>query len=46
MAQQQAIKLKIAGKSYMLTSKREAKQELAQREKEEINRLDERGVNA
>ena len=46
MAQQQAIKLKIAGKSYSLTLKHEANEEQSLAEKEELYRLAEREVNA
>ena len=46
MAQQQAIKLKIAGKSYSFTLKHEANEEQSLAEKEELYRLAEREVNA
>ena len=46
MAQQQAIKLKIAGKSYSFTLKHEANEEQSLAEKEEFYRLAEREVNA
>ena len=46
MAQQQAIKLKIAGKSYSFTLKHEANEEQSLAEKEELSRLAEREVNA
>ena len=39
MAQQQAIKLKIAGKSYSFTLKHEANEEQSLAEKEELYRL-------
>ena len=42
MAQQQAIKLKIAGKSYSFTLKHEANEEQSLAEKEELYRLAER----
>ena len=45
MAQQQAIKLKIAGKSYSFTLKHEANEEQSLAEKEELY-LAEREVNA
>ena len=45
MAQQQAIKLKIAGKSYSFTLKHEANEEQSLAEKE-LYRLAEREVNA
>ena len=46
MAQQQAIKLKIAGKSYSFTLKHEATEKQSRAEKEELYRLAEREVNA
>ena len=46
MAQQQAIKLKIAGKSYSFTLKHEANEEQSLAEKEELYRLAEREVHA
>ncbi len=44
--QKQAIKLKIAGKSYSLTLRRRADEEYSLAEKEELYRLAEREVNA
>ena len=46
MAQQQAIKLKIAGKSYSFTLKHEANEEQSLAEKEELYRLAERDLPA
>ena len=46
MAQQQAIKRKIAGNSYSFTLKHEANEEQSLAEKEELYRLAEREVNA
>lgn len=46
MAEEQAIKLKIAGKTYSFTLKHEAEDAQSLTEKEELYRLAEREVNA